>query len=124
MNLNDIIQQCAEDSRTWFPDKEYDVPFQTLCLGGEVGEFQNLVKKVERGTHSYTELRDLMRGELTDAFIYMCVLASILEMDLEESYHATRAANVIRFSVGSRTTPTASRPLVHEQHSSTNGDGS
>ena len=112
MNLNTIVAQCFDDSREWFPDKEFDVPFQTLCMLGESGEFANLVKKVERGTHTYTDVKEQLKEELTDTFIYMCVLANILGMNMEEEYIAKRSANAKRFGSDSGASASRGRPLI------------
>jgi NTP pyrophosphatase (non-canonical NTP hydrolase) len=61
-----------------------------IGLFGEVGEFSNLLKKIEiKLDHpaydgpSLAESRDQLRGEVIDSLIYLMRLAAILETDLE-----------------------------------------
>jgi NTP pyrophosphatase (non-canonical NTP hydrolase) len=101
VNLNTIVEQCADDSRRWFPTKSRDLTFLTVCAAGELGEFANVLKKIERGTTSTaSELLSAhaaMGEELTDLFIYTCVLADALGVNLEDAYRAKRAFNQRRF---------------------------
>lgn len=100
MELNEIQEQCANDSRRWFPDTVSRLGFVALAIGGEAGEFCNIVKKVERGSHSLDKLRDEAALELADVLVYLCDAASILGMDLETLYHQKREYNETRFGRG------------------------
>jgi NTP pyrophosphatase (non-canonical NTP hydrolase) len=102
MTLEEIVQQCIEDSSEWFPKASHDLSFLALCLGGETGEFQNKVKKVWRGSASLAEMYPGLKDEAIDIFIYLCNIAAVLDFDLEEEYRAKRAFNQQRF--GSATT--------------------
>jgi NTP pyrophosphatase (non-canonical NTP hydrolase) len=96
--LSTLATQAGEDSRRWFPG-DFGVPYYALCLGGEVGEFQNIVKKIERGSLDprAASVRHDMAMELTDAFVYMLCLADKLGIDLEKSYNVKRIENERRF---------------------------
>lgn len=101
MDLSETAKQCIADSERWFGDTDcvYSIPHHTLAMAGEVGEFANLVKKVERGSlkigDAPTRLKLAM--ELTDAFVYMLNLAGLLGIDLEKSYNYVRGENEKRF---------------------------
>jgi NTP pyrophosphatase (non-canonical NTP hydrolase) len=100
VNLEELVKQCHEDTTDWFPERPYDIPFLTLALAGEVGEVANLVKKVERGTHTFTELKPQITEELVDVLTYLSTLFGALEVDnLEEHYLAKRERNTERFAI-------------------------
>jgi NTP pyrophosphatase (non-canonical NTP hydrolase) len=99
VNLNEIVQQCQSDSEDWFPDKAYDTTFMALAMAGEVGEVCNEIKKVERGSATFTEARDKIAEESIDVFIYLCNLFGILGVDAEELYKRKREFNAGRFGV-------------------------
>lgn len=52
---------------------------------GELGEYANLRKKVERGDLTLDEARPLLADELADVVIYLDILASQLGVDLGEA---------------------------------------
>ncbi len=52
---------------------------------GELGEYANLRKKVDRGDLSMTEARADLARELADVVIYLDILASRLSVDLGEA---------------------------------------
>ena len=100
MTLDEIIDQCLADSHVWFPGNAEDLPFMTLATFGELGEFSNYVKKVERGTHSPSQVREGLEEEATDTFIYLMNIIGMLReqgFDLVQAYQAKRAKNVQRF---------------------------
>lgn len=96
-----LAKQCAEDSERWFGDGHTvrSIPHHTLGLVGEVGEFADIVKKIERGSASIGDARTryALVHELTGAFIYLLNLAALLHVDLEEAYKYIRAENEKRF---------------------------
>lgn len=99
--LTDMAAQCNEDSNRWFGDIDCNnIVHHTLGISGEVGEFANLVKKVDRGSMQLNEAvtRVRLAEELTDVFIYLLNLSHLLGVDLEKSYVAVRAKNEHRFS--------------------------
>ncbi len=68
-----------------------------LCLVGELGEFANSLKKVNRGDVPYEEARQDLEEELTDVFVYLMQIANQMDVDLEESYLRKLAKNRERF---------------------------
>ena len=52
---------------------------------GELGEYANLRKKVERGDVTIAEARPALADELADVVIYLDILASQLDVDLGEA---------------------------------------
>jgi NTP pyrophosphatase (non-canonical NTP hydrolase) len=98
MTLGELAEQCQEDVERWFPDYAWNLPHQALGLCGEAGELANMVKKAQRGTVSFAELRDAMAKEAIDVLVYLFSIFAILEMDEpEEEYARVRAANESRF---------------------------
>lgn len=99
--LNEMAMQCRKDSLLWFPHNASDLGFMALAYAGEVGEYCNVVKKIERGSLSYGDpaTRVRLSEELTDGFIYLLNNASLIGLDLEKSYERVRAQNARRFSV-------------------------
>jgi NTP pyrophosphatase (non-canonical NTP hydrolase) len=99
--LNALAKQCAEDSDRWFGDMPAhdSLPHHALAMAGEVGEFCNVVKKVDRGSLDINDpkVRIMLANELTDVFTYLLNLAAILRTDLERSYLHVRAHNEQRF---------------------------
>ncbi len=96
-DINEIVEQCGQDSKNWFPNHADSITFMALAAAGEVGELCNLVKKVERGTHSPEEVHWNIASEAVDALIYLCNVLSILEVDVAALYDKIRENNVRRF---------------------------
>jgi NTP pyrophosphatase (non-canonical NTP hydrolase) len=96
-----LAEQCAKDSERWFGDFDgyRSIPYHTLCMAGEVGEFANIVKKIERGSLDIRDpkVRYDLANELTDTFVYMLNIAGLLHIDLGKNYQYVRAANEKRF---------------------------
>jgi len=62
--------------------KVKDEKFYSLGLAGEVGEYLNMIKKEWRGDKKFSLSE---KGEeLADIFIYLVLLISVLDLDLEE----------------------------------------
>lgn len=97
----ELSRQCVEDSERWFGDMaaHHSVTHHALALAGEVGEFCNIAKKIERGSLDFTQasVRYALAMELTDVYVYLLNLAGLLEVDLEASYKIVRANNEERF---------------------------
>jgi NTP pyrophosphatase (non-canonical NTP hydrolase) len=96
----ELSRQCISDSERWFPDTAHSILHYALSLGGEVGEFQNILKKIDRGSLSMRDaaVRYKLAMELTDVYVYTLNLAGVLGIDLEKSYEIVRAANDKRFT--------------------------
>lgn len=94
-----MAKGAQEDSDNWFPDVSNDLRHHTLGLAGEVGEFANLVKKIDRGTAdpSSDVVRYDLAMELADIFIYTLTIAALLQVDLEALYNVKRTENATRF---------------------------
>lgn len=106
MSLLDIQTQCLENSERWFPDTAHNLGYSLIALMGELGEFANLFKKVERGSLELTkEVHVELCFELTDVFIYLANMAAIMNFDLEEAYKVKQQYNEERFGAGSPNHP-------------------
>lgn len=105
MTLEDITEQCLQDSKDWFPDTAQDLGFLTIAMFGEVGEFANLIKKGWRGDFDIKDEQYLRKLsiELTDVFIYLCNIAGVMGIDLEKMYQIKREINSERFGKNSET---------------------
>lgn len=99
MSLEDIAQQCIDDSTEWFPNTVNDLGFLTIAMLGEAGEFANWIKKGMRGDYNIDD-EDYHRElavELTDVFIYLMNIAGVLGIDMEKMYQIKREFNNERF---------------------------
>jgi NTP pyrophosphatase (non-canonical NTP hydrolase) len=95
--MQDIVDQCLEDSKEWFPTVAEDIKHHCLSLAGEVGELCNVLKKWDRGSTDDECARQMMVDETADVFIYLCNIAALLGMNLEAEYDRKRAFNARRF---------------------------
>ena len=96
-----LSNQCAEDSERWFGDSDsHNLIHHSLAMAGEVGEFCNVVKKIDRGSLDFRSpaVRVQLANELTDVLVYVLNIAAILQVDLEKSYQSVRAHNEERFT--------------------------
>jgi len=102
------IQKEFDERHGWVPpaeDCELLVSFivrDLVGLFGEVGEFANLVKKVQLCTGAATEIElreqlPFLREELIDSFIYLMRFAAYLNIDLEAEYLRKLSLNEKRF---------------------------
>ena len=110
MNLDEIKKFQKEfdgkhgwnwtDSKT-FGEKLRKLHNATVAILGELGEFANVLKKLRRLYESKGERDDALlpnlKEELVDVFIYLVVLANILDVDLEKEYFEKMRANEERF---------------------------
>lgn len=100
-HLSLMAKQCVEDSERWFGDNAcvFSVSHHALAMAGEVGEFCNIVKKIERGSLNSgdSKVRYDLAMELTDVFTYLLNLAGLMGIDLEKSYQVVRNNNEKRF---------------------------
>jgi NTP pyrophosphatase (non-canonical NTP hydrolase) len=93
------VEQCATDSKEFFPGTSQSLPFMVLAMAGEVGELANIVKKIERGSldpRSAAVKRELAM-EATDIFIYLMNTFYVLGVDPGKAYEMKRTENVRRF---------------------------
>lgn len=100
--LYELVVQCLEDSETWWGDTgvSNDVVHLALSLAGEVGEFCNIIKKVQRGSldPDQPEIQLAIRMELTDIFVYLLNLVGIFGFDLTAAFQMKRQENIERFT--------------------------
>lgn len=100
MQLGDMVGDCVEDSKRWFPGKAQQLPNLVLCLAGEVGEVANIVKKNVRGSMLTTEMLEILPEEIVDCLIYLCNLMGhedFQHVDWEAIWNAKRQFNEERF---------------------------
>lgn len=109
-NLSEI--QISLDEKNGFPvkfssqKKKYDQITKDLVgLFGEIGEFSNLVKKInlklelgEKYDLNFERIEPLLKEELADSFIYLIRIAAILDMDLESEVIKKIKINEKRYS--------------------------
>lgn len=99
-----LTKQCVNDSERWFGDSGtaggvHGIIHHSLAMAGEVGEFCNIVKKIDRGSLSINDAvtRNQLAMELTDVFVYVLNLAGLLGVDLSKTYDVVRSNNEKRF---------------------------
>ena len=100
MNLAELSKlQISADERRGFPvqfnsdhQKIEQITKDLVGLMGEVGEFANLIKKVDLKENnpkyegpSLGDARYELKYELADILIYLMRLAAIVDIDLEEA---------------------------------------
>ncbi|MCK8688087.1 MazG nucleotide pyrophosphohydrolase domain-containing protein [Pseudomonas umsongensis] len=99
MNLLELCKTCKSfDEQHGFPvafdqenQKFNQITKDLVGLFGEVGEFSNIVKKInlkiEKGDNyelNMLEAKEHLKEELSDSLIYIIRLANILDIDLEK----------------------------------------
>ena len=107
MELKELkkIQTDFSKSRDWHwhhADNEEELithlKYMAVAIAGEVGEFANLVKKVMRQKEEMNvSMKDHMKEEITDIFIYCLLISNLLDMDLETEYFKKLEKNKQRF---------------------------
>lgn len=102
--LQYLSQQCVADSERWFGDAVQwktlpGVIHHALALAGEVGEFCNIIKKIDRKSLSMKDpvVRNNLAMELTDCLVYLLNLAGLLGVDLDRTFEIVRGKNESRF---------------------------
>ena len=70
---------AEEDGSDWNPSQWLQ------AVVGELGEYANLRKKVERGDMTIDEARPMLADELADVVIYLDILAAQLGVNLGEA---------------------------------------
>lgn len=112
MDINELVQlQIQMDESHGFPVSFKDVEGKynqltkdLVGLFGEIGEFSNIVKKINihlihRNDYhlSIEKSEQLLKEELTDCLIYLLRLSAILEMNLEKELFETMRKNSIKY---------------------------
>ena len=68
-----------------------------VCLVGEIGEFANILKKINRGDQAYSDAKSALTEELADTFIYVIQIANQMGVDLETEFTTKLRMNWERF---------------------------
>lgn len=76
------LRDANKERRKYFKHKKWSPAQWLQAVMGELGEYANLRKKVERGDFSMDEVRDKLADELADVVIYLDILATELGIDL------------------------------------------
>ncbi len=86
MNFDDYVNERHRIFNKQDANKEcMNINWASLSLGGEVGEFQNIVKKVMRddGGMITTDRKLMMKDELGDVLWYWLFVCDILNLNPE-----------------------------------------
>jgi NTP pyrophosphatase (non-canonical NTP hydrolase) len=110
MDVKEIMKIQEEFQKEAFPDfwnikNEEDFYNKLLYLGvalsGEVGEFNNLVKKLYRSKifkkENIENIDEKIREEFADIFIYLLLIAMLLNIDIEKEFLKKLGINRKRF---------------------------
>lgn len=79
LSLSELQRAHVERQEEWCPDQKPDLSFRGNELGGECGEAQNVIKKLERERHGWRGSRDTVEhlaDELADV-IHCAILVAI-----------------------------------------------
>jgi len=88
MNLSELREANIKRQKEWCPDHQPDLSFRGNELGGECGEAQNVIKKLERERHGWVGSRDTVEHlaeELADLIIVSDLIAMQCGIDLSEA---------------------------------------
>jgi NTP pyrophosphatase (non-canonical NTP hydrolase) len=86
LTLAALQRSHVERQEEWCPDQKPDLSFRGNELGGECGEAQNVIKKLERERHGWRGSRDTVEhlGEELADVIHCAILCAITAgIDLE-----------------------------------------
>lgn len=111
MDLREIQRIQKEFDMEYFPGfwningaREFieSLKHVSIALAGEVGEFCNIVKKIDRiymnlGGEPDEDMLNALRDEVADIFIYVLIAANLLNMDLEDCFIERLKYNRERF---------------------------
>jgi NTP pyrophosphatase (non-canonical NTP hydrolase) len=107
MDIKDLIRLQQEFDDAHFP-KLSGLPgsdetrvqlfsFLAISILGELGEFANIIKKIQRGDTTLESSLTQLRAEAVDVFIYLMKVCRQLDMDLEQAYLEKLRINAERF---------------------------
>ncbi len=106
----DVKQMIEETGKTWhfskdteYSDRDMELQYLALALGGEAGELQNLIKKIVRrkhhtAGHSSDDLEREVPHEMVDVMYYLFRMASLLEIDLDKAFTEKMEINKARYN--------------------------
>lgn len=86
LSISELQRVHVDRQEEWCPDQKPDLSFRGNELGGECGEAQNVIKKLERERHGWRGSRDTVEhlGEELADVIHCAVLCAITAgIDLE-----------------------------------------
>lgn len=91
MNLKTLREKNRERQAIWCAKNKPDLSFRGLELGGEAGEAQNVIKKLERARHGWAGSRatvEQLAEELADVIIVADLIANDTGIDLGKAIAA------------------------------------
>src|SRR5208283_4075235 len=107
MNVKQMIE---ETGKTWhfnkdtdYSDRDMELQYLALALGGEAGELQNLIKKIVRRKH-HTEghsedgMENDLPHEMVDVMYYLFRIAALLDIDLDKAFVEKMEINKARYN--------------------------
>lgn len=86
LTFKDLRAASSLRQRFWDPDNRFDLLYRSNELGGEVGEAQNVVKKLVRerlGLRGSRSTKDALASELADVVICADLVAQKEDIDLD-----------------------------------------
>lgn len=100
LTLSALQSAHVERQEEWCPDQKPDLSFRGNELGGECGEAQNVIKKLERERHGWRGSRDTVEhlGEELADVIHCAILVAItagidIEQAVIDKFNATSKNN-------------------------------
>lgn len=106
----EVRQMIEETGKTWhfskdteYSDRDMELQYLALALGGEAGELQNIIKKIVRRKHHTTghsndELEKEVPHEMVDVMYYLFRMAALLEIDLDKAFVEKMEINKARYN--------------------------
>jgi len=102
MEIADYQALCLLKSEEWFPEVAHDLGHHLIALVGEVGEFANIFKKIDRGSLELTpETQVELAMELADVLIYVLNMGAVMNIDLGAAVSYKMQINEERFGANS-----------------------
>jgi NTP pyrophosphatase (non-canonical NTP hydrolase) len=124
MDLKHIQEREANFSRRKFPQVAGNLDHDFKGLVGELGEFANKIKKLERGDFQMTpEFLFDLGMELADLQIYLVCLANDIEIDLDDFYQYVALRNEGRWPDASSTDQSDIQSVVQQHQQGSSGAG-
>ncbi|MBN9410873.1 MAG: hypothetical protein J0H69_17145 [Burkholderiales bacterium] len=118
LTLNALQAAHAERQEEWCPDQKPDLSFRGNELGGECGEAQNVIKKLERERRGWRGSRDTVEHlgeELADVVHCATLCAITAGIDLEAAviakFNSTSEKNSLATKIAH---PTEAAPAIPE----------
>jgi len=110
VTIEDLQRAHVERQEEWCPDQKPDLSFRGNEMGGECGEAQNVIKKLERERHGWRGSRDTLDHlgeELADVVhtAILCAITAGLELGpfVVRKFNSTSEKNALRTRVAGAT---------------------